>query len=134
MPPDDPPGSLGPIAAAAVTLYVRDLDASIEWYADTLGLTPVSVSHDEFAYARFVAAELAFVLEPAHAATDPVDSDRTGAAALNLVVERDPAEVRASLVARGVACTALKRSPRFATFLVRDPDGHRIYVTRPRGR
>jgi catechol 2,3-dioxygenase-like lactoylglutathione lyase family enzyme len=129
----EPGAPLGPIAAGAVTLYVHDLDASIEWYRDALGVEPVSVSHDEFAYARYLAAGLAFVLEPAHAATDPGDSDRTGAAALNLVVEHDPADIRAALVERGVTCTPLKESPRFATFLVRDPDGHRIYVTRPRG-
>lgn len=124
---------LGPVIAAAVTLYVRDLDASIDWYRDVLGLEPASVSQDEFPYARYHVGGLAFVLEPAHAATDPHDSDRTGAAAVNLVVERQPAAIRAELADRGVSCTELKTSPRFETFLVRDPDGHRIYVTKPTG-
>jgi hypothetical protein len=34
-------------------------------------------------------------------------------------------------VERGIACTEPHRAPRFETFLVRDPDGHRIYVTKP---
>jgi catechol 2,3-dioxygenase-like lactoylglutathione lyase family enzyme len=132
--PDRPagPNRLGPIAYAATTLYVDDLEASIAWYRRTLGLEPASVSHDEFAYARYRVGDLVFVLEPASAATDPHDSGRTGAAALNLVVQREPATIRAELLEDGVPCTDLKASPRFETFLVRDPDGHRIYVTKPR--
>ena len=132
--PSQPADRLGPILAAAVTLYVRDLDASVSWYRDVLGLEPASVSEDEFAYARYRSGGLAFVLEPASAATDPSDSDRTGGTALNLVVDRDPSAIRAELIELGVACTEVKVSPRFTTFLVRDPDGHRIYVTQPRGR
>jgi uncharacterized protein (DUF952 family)/catechol 2,3-dioxygenase-like lactoylglutathione lyase family enzyme len=124
-------GALGRVVAGAVTLYVGDLDASIAWYRDLLGLEPVEVSADEFPYARFKFGQTTVVLEPAHAATDPHDSDRTGAAAVNLVVERDPAAIRTDLVDRGAVCTPLKRSPGFVTFLVRDPDGHRIYVTKP---
>ena len=130
--PPDVVDRLGPITSAAVTLYVDDLDTSIAWYRDALGLEPATVSEDAFRYAGYRAGGLAFVLEPASAATDPRDSDRTGAAALNLVVDRDPEVIRSELTASGVACTEVKRSPGFDTFLVRDPDGHRIYVTRAR--
>jgi catechol 2,3-dioxygenase-like lactoylglutathione lyase family enzyme len=120
------------VSYAAVTLYVDDIDVSVRWYADVLGLHPADRAADEFPYARYEVGRLALVLEPAYAATDPVDSDRTGAAALNLVVDRDPADIRNGLVAQGVDCTEIHESPKFATFLLRDPDGHRLYVTRPR--
>jgi catechol 2,3-dioxygenase-like lactoylglutathione lyase family enzyme len=127
----DPVGSaLGPVAMAAATLYVADLDASVTWYREAIGLEPLERTEDDFPYARYRIGGLTLVLEPIDAATDPIDSAQTGGAAINLVIERDPASVRAALVDRGVGCTELRRSPRFASFLVRDPDGHRLYITR----
>jgi catechol 2,3-dioxygenase-like lactoylglutathione lyase family enzyme len=122
---------LGAVTMAATTLYVADLDASVAWYHDLLEVEPVERTEDEFPYARYRVGGLTLVLEPVHAATDPVDSDRAGGAAINLVVDRDPSDVRADLVGRGITCTEIRESPQFASFLVRDPDGHRLYITRP---
>jgi catechol 2,3-dioxygenase-like lactoylglutathione lyase family enzyme len=120
------------LRAAAVTFYVGDVAASIEWYREALGLEPVAVTEDAFPYAVYDVSGLRLVLEPAHAATDGHDSDRTGAAALNLVVTGDLEPIRQALLDAGSACTEIKRSPRFESFLVRDPDGHRVYLSRPR--
>jgi hypothetical protein len=51
--------------------------------------------------------------------------------AINLVVDRDPADVRDVLSERGASCSELVMSPSLSSFLVRDLDGNRFYVTRP---
>ena len=41
---------LGNIGLVAVTLYVANLDAALAWYADNLGLTPMSLGSDGHDY------------------------------------------------------------------------------------
>ena len=42
----DDSGPLGTIDLAATTLYAADLDAAVDWYAEKLGLAPMSMSKE----------------------------------------------------------------------------------------
>jgi catechol 2,3-dioxygenase-like lactoylglutathione lyase family enzyme len=118
------------IALAAVTLYVSDLDAAVSWYATALGLVPAMVGKDAERYASFVLGGTIIVLEPRQAALEAA-APGSESTTVNLVVDRDPADVRDELLARGVDCGALVASPHYHSFLMRDLDGNRFYVTRP---
>jgi catechol 2,3-dioxygenase-like lactoylglutathione lyase family enzyme len=121
---------LGKIELAATSFYVSDLDAAIAWYGDKFGLQPVTVGADGHGYASFLMGGAIVVLEPIEAALEPSELGRDNTT-VNLVVSRDPSEVRDHLTARGVTCGPLVASPNFVSYLVRDRDGNRFYVTRP---
>ena len=121
---------LGHIQLAATSFYVADLDAAVGWYEEKLGLTPVSVGKDGHRYASFVLGRAIMVLEPIEAALEPTDLG-TENTTINLVVDEDPHTVREQLVQRDVPCGPAVESPNFVSFLVRDLDGNRFYVTRP---
>lgn len=121
---------LGHIQLAATSFYVADLDAAIAWYEEKMGLTPVSVGKDGHRYASFVLGSAIMVLEPIEAALEPTDLG-TENTTINLVVDQDPHTVRELLVQRDVPCGPAVASPNFVSFLVRDLDGNRFYVTRP---
>lgn len=122
---------LGAISLIATTLYVSDLDEAIEWYRDKLGLEPTMPGADGHRFASYLVGGAIVVLEPIEAA---LESAGPGAESttLNVVVENDPSDVREALLARGVMCGPLVESPGYASFLLRDLDGNRFYVTRPR--
>jgi catechol 2,3-dioxygenase-like lactoylglutathione lyase family enzyme len=122
-------GPLGSIELAATSLYVADLDRAIAWYEEMLGLRPVTVGSDGHGYASFMMGSAIVVLEPIEAALEPAEPGQENCT-VNLVVSRDPAEVRDDLMKGGVACGPLVES-NFVSFLVRDLDGNRFYVTRP---
>jgi catechol 2,3-dioxygenase-like lactoylglutathione lyase family enzyme len=121
---------LGKIELAATSFYVSDLDAAVAWYEEKLGLQPMVVGTDGHGYASFLMGAAIVVLEPFEAALELADAGGENTT-INLVVNRDPAEVREDLIARGVTCSALAPSPNFLSFLIRDLDGNRFYVTRP---
>ena len=121
---------LGGISLAATTLYVHDLDAAIDWYRDTLGLEPMVVGRDQHAYAAYQLGPSVLVLEPMEAAMEPADPG-SESTTVNLVIDRDPAPVREELLRRGVTCGRMVSSPNHQSFLMRDRDGNRFYVTRP---
>jgi catechol 2,3-dioxygenase-like lactoylglutathione lyase family enzyme len=126
----DESGPLGEIALAATTLYVADLEASLRWYADVLGLTPAMVGTDGHAYATFRLGGALVVLEPIGAALEPHDPG-SESTTVNLIVPRPAADVRRDLVSRGVACGSIVDSPHYSSFLFRDPDGNRYYIAQP---
>lgn len=126
----DATSSLGTVQLAATSLYVSDLDAAVAWYEAALGLRPMTVGADEHRYASYVLGGAIVVLEPRVAALEPGEPGG-GSTTVNLLVERDPAEVHAELVGRGVRCGAIVDSPNYSSFLMRDPDGNRFYVSRP---
>jgi catechol 2,3-dioxygenase-like lactoylglutathione lyase family enzyme len=115
---------------AATTLYVSDLDAAIDWYDKTLGLQPAMVGADAERYASFLMGGTFVVLEPREAAFEAA-APGAESTTINLLVDRDPAEVRDELVQRGVVCGRILESPHYKSFLLRDPDGNRFYVSRP---
>jgi catechol 2,3-dioxygenase-like lactoylglutathione lyase family enzyme len=121
---------LGNVSMVAPSFYVTDLDKAIAWYADKLGLDPIAVGKDGHRYASYSLGSTIVVLEPIEAALEPqpLGAENT---TLNVLVDADPVDVRADLVARGVYCSDLAISPNFVSFLVRDLDGNRFYVSRP---
>ncbi len=123
-------GPLGQVGMAATTLYVSDIDRALNWYRDKLGLEPAMNGSDGHRYAGYLLGGAFVVLEPIEAA---LESAGPGAESttVNLVVEDEPATVRHALLARGVVCGSLVESPGFSSFLMRDLDGNRFYVTRP---
>lgn len=123
-------GVLGEVTMAATSMYVADLDTAVEWYREMLDLEPVSLGTDRHPYATYSFNGALVVLEPLVALYEGGGATGSGATSVNLVVDRDPAEVRADLVARGVDCSEIVES-NFSSFLVRDPDGNRFYVTAP---
>ncbi len=121
---------LGAISLAATTLYVRDLDAAVDWYRDMLGLEPMIVGRDRHGYAAYQLGPSILVLEPLEAAMEPAEPG-SESTTVNLVINGDPASVREELLRRGVTCGRMVPSPNYQSFLIRDPDGNRFYVTRP---
>ena len=124
-------GPLGVVNMVATTLYVSDIDTAIEWYGDKLGLEPAMAGADGHRYASYLLGGGFVVLEPIDAALEAAGPGAESTT-INVLVENDPAVVRDALLARGVACGPLVASPGFASFLMRDLDGNRFYVTRPR--
>ncbi|HLH27896.1 MAG TPA: VOC family protein [Acidimicrobiales bacterium] len=123
---------LGTVQLAATSFYVADLDSAIAWYEEKLGLAPAMTGADGHRYASYAMGGSIVVLEPRDAALEPPDPGREWTT-VNLIVDRDPALVHEDLVSRGVSCSDLVSSPNFLSFLVRDLDGNRFYVTRPHG-
>ncbi len=122
----DPLGSIG---LAATTFYVSNLDAAVAWYEEKLALKPMTLGDAE-QYASYLVGGSILVLEPRSAALEAA-APGSESTTVNLVVDRDPGNVRSDLLARGVQCGDLVDSPHFRSFLVRDLDGNRFYVTRP---
>jgi catechol 2,3-dioxygenase-like lactoylglutathione lyase family enzyme len=123
-------GPLGTIGLAATTFYVTDLDAAVTWYREKLGLEPLTLGKDAERYASYLVGGSILVLEPRTAALEaaPPGSEST---TVNLIVDRDPRDVHADLAAAGVSCGSVVDSPHYCSFLARDIDGNRFYVTRP---
>ena len=124
---DSPLGSVGMVA---VTLYVADLDTALSWYAEKLGLRPMNEGSDGHRFAAFSIGRSIVVLEPIEAALEPCPPGAESTT-LNVVIDRDPVEVRGELLSRGVRCGELVTSS-FVSFLMRDLDGNRFYITRPK--
>jgi catechol 2,3-dioxygenase-like lactoylglutathione lyase family enzyme len=120
---------LGSIQMVACTLYVADLDIAIVWYDEKLGLRPMEVGVDADRFAAFSIGGAIVVLEPMEAALEPssLGSENT---TLNVLIDRDPVVVRAELVNQGVSCSDLAVSPNYVSFLLRDIDGNRFYISR----
>lgn len=123
-------GPLGTIQLAATSFYVKDLDRAVAWYLDKLGLSPVAVGTDGHGYASFMMGSSIVVLEPLEAALEAAEPGQESST-INVIVSRDPSEVRTDLMKRGVSCGTLVPSPNFVSFLIRDLDGNRFYITRP---
>lgn len=121
---------LGNLSMMATSLYVADLDAAVTWYRDVLGLEAIFEGKDAARYATYQVGPSLFVLEPREAAMEA--DEGSGMTTINLVTDRDPSEVRDELLAASVSCSGIVDSPGFRSFLVRDPDGNRFYVTSPR--
>ncbi len=120
---------LGNIGLVACSLYVADLDAAIVWYAEKLGLEPMSISVEDNRFAAFSLGGAIIVLEPIEVAIEPTELG-TENTTLNVMIDRDPTGVRAELMDRGVACSDLVFSTDFVSFLLRDLDGNRFYISR----
>ena len=126
----DSEGPLGTVGLAAITFYVSDLDAAIAWYDEKLALKPMTLGTDAERYASYLVAGSILVLEPRSAALEAA-APGSESTTVNLLVERDPRDIRSDLVRRGVECGELVESPHYRSFLLRDLDGNRFYISRP---
>jgi predicted enzyme related to lactoylglutathione lyase len=112
----------------AVVFFVRDLDATVAWYRDALGLAPRTLQgHDgPFALAAAGAVELVFIPRNEPAGRTPV---------VVFGLQSGIYEVVESLAARGVEIVMpVSETPDgglSADF--RDPDGHILSVYQPGG-
>ncbi len=120
---------LGNVGLVAVTLYVKDLDVALAWYDERLGLQPMSLGSDGHRFAAFSIGGAIVVLEPIEAALEPAAFGGENTT-LNVMVDRDPVDVRTELLGHGVECGDLVFS-NYVSFLVRDLDGNRFYISRP---
>ena len=125
----DTESPLGAVEVVATSLYVSDLDEAVAWYAEKLGLYPMMVGADGDRYATFLMAGTLVVLEPLTAALEPSEPG-SESSTINLLVSREPKDVRDELTERGVVCSELVASPNYVSFLIRDLDGNRFYVSR----
>lgn len=122
---------LGTLSMMATSLYVRDMAAAVDWYRDVLGVEPIFEGSDAHPYATYQVGSALFVLEPTDALWQGKGMTGSGAATLNLITDREPADVLSDLRAKGADCSDIVDSPGFSSFLVTDPDGNRFYVTKP---
>jgi len=121
---------LGPIDIAPTSLYVADLDAAIGWYEAALGLQPVSIGDEIHPFAAYQLGASLIVLEPIAAALEPAPPG-SGNATINVLVSRDASEIRQELLQRGVRCSEMANTVHYHSFLIRDLDGNRFYVSQP---
>ena len=123
-------GPLGTVSLAATSLYVADLDRAIAWYRDKLRSSRPWPAPTATATPSYLLGGVFVVLEPVEAALEAAGPGGESTT-VNLLVDREPAEVRTELLRRGVECGPVVDSPGFSSFLVRDLDGNRFYVSRP---
>jgi catechol 2,3-dioxygenase-like lactoylglutathione lyase family enzyme len=127
------PGVFGPARMVAPVLRVGDLAASVAWYSNCLGLTPLYVSpadavHPIASFAIAGTPVILWELEPG-IVRDRADNDRNSHVVI--VVESDLEPIRAALVAAGVEATAVRPGSDNELFDVYDPDGNRFEISRP---
>jgi catechol 2,3-dioxygenase-like lactoylglutathione lyase family enzyme len=123
-----PSTPLGNVEVIATTLYVSDLDKAMAWYEEKLGWRPTMEGTDGDRYATYLMAGTLIVLEPLAAALEPSEPGRESST-INVLIDKDPRQVRDELLQRGVVCSDLVES-NFLSFLIRDADGNRFYISR----
>ena len=107
---------------ASVLVYVRDMEASVDFYARLLG---VEVAHRDATTAQFAAGNLRLVL---HRDKLPPRAGVRGAMEFDLEVE-DAGAYREELARRGVPAPPPQRYPwGWTGFAVTDPDGNVVEV------
>ena len=121
---------LGPIDMAPTSLYVADLDAAIRWYEAALGLQPVSIGDEIHPHAAYQFGASLIVLEPIAEALEPAPLGSENAT-INIMVSRDASEIRQKLLRRAVRCSEMENTVHYHSFLIRDLDGNRFYVSQP---
>ena len=109
-------------STANVTLMVKDLDRSVHFYGDTLGLTLQSRHGDH--WAEMVAPGMTIGLHPTDGTVVP---DTSGSVSIGLLVD-DFATTIDALKERGVAFDRITETDRANSAYFTDPDGHPIYV------
>jgi catechol 2,3-dioxygenase-like lactoylglutathione lyase family enzyme len=120
-------------AMAATVVRVRDLNVSVAWYRDNLGLEPIHVGEDgpdhpiaSFVIAGSVVSLWQLPVDGTVARNDPETSTYVVA-----VMDTDLSPVRNLLVERGVEVGELRRSANHEFFWFYDLDGNRFELSRP---
>ena|ERR1700759_2809264 len=117
----------------ATVVRVRDVQASVAWYRDKLGLEPIHVGEDgpdhpiaSFVIAGAVVSLWQLPVEQTLARPNPETSTY-----LVAVMNTDLAPVRNLLTERGVDVDELRRSANHEFFWFYDLDGNRFELSRP---
>jgi catechol 2,3-dioxygenase-like lactoylglutathione lyase family enzyme len=116
------------IAGGHAIVYVSDLDAAINFYTKTLGLTLTNRFGDNIAFAE--AGKLVLAIHPRTKRT-PSPGER-GSAILGLTVNEPIDRVVSRLTSRGVRFTGSIQSAGDKFAELADPDGNAIYLWRNR--
>jgi hypothetical protein len=90
----------------------------------------VNVAKGVHPHAAYHLGRSLVVLEPIKAALEPADPAAENTT-INLLVRREASQVREELLRRGVRCSEMADSPHYSSFLIRDLDGNRFYVSQP---
>jgi catechol 2,3-dioxygenase-like lactoylglutathione lyase family enzyme len=118
---------------AATVLRVRDVDASVGWYREKLGLEPIHVGADgpEHPFASFSIAGSIVSLWQLPPGQAHVIKDNDTSSYVVVVMNADLEPVREALVADGVTVTEVRRSAQNEFVWFYDLDGNRFELSRP---
>jgi catechol 2,3-dioxygenase-like lactoylglutathione lyase family enzyme len=121
---------------AATIVRVRNVDASVAWFRDVLGVEPLHVGADgpEHPIAAFSLGGTIISLWQLPPGEERVRGDNRRNTYVALVTERDPATVRDELAGRGGDVGELQQSAGNDFFWFHDPDGNRWEISRSRRR
>lgn len=121
------------VAMVATVLRVRDVDASVRWYRDKLGLEPVRVSADgpanPVAVYHLSGSVVTLWQLPVGRSRVLLDNDTNSYVVV--VVNGGIKGLRRTLVERGVEVGDIKRSAANEFFWFYDLDDNRFEVSRP---
>ena len=114
-------------AFGAVQHRVRNLDASLGWYEDVLGLVPFAKSDDDpnNSYAAFSIGSTPLALWQQRPGEELDITGSLGSTYVNLITD-DVDALREQLTERGAEPTEVKSYGEFRFFWIFDPDGNRI--------
>jgi lactoylglutathione lyase len=107
-----------------VFVYVSDIDRSVSFYRDVLGIPLEQDAHDLDWYAARFPSGVRFALHGAHEGAMP---QPPGSVIVDFVVD-DVDEALRRLEQAGVAIRSVMRERWGSTIEVADPDGHRIQL------
>lgn len=123
----------GDASVATTIVRVRDVAASVNWYREKLGWEPMHVGSDGPDHPIAVYAIAGSVVSlwqlPAGQSRTQEDNDRNSYVAA--VVDTDLETVRQTLIRRGVAAGAVRRSANNEFLWFHDIDGNRFELSRP---
>jgi catechol 2,3-dioxygenase-like lactoylglutathione lyase family enzyme len=118
---------------AATVLRVRDVDASVGWYREKLGLEPIHVGADgpEHPFASFsIAGSIVSLWQLPPGQDRAIDAADTSSYVV-VVVNADLEPVREALAADGVTVTEVRRSAQNEFVWFYDLEGNRFELSRP---
>jgi catechol 2,3-dioxygenase-like lactoylglutathione lyase family enzyme len=118
---------------AATVVRVRDVEAAIGWYSTKFGVEPIHVGDDgpehPIAVYRIAGSVVSLWQLPAGQTRSSADNDCSSY--LAVVVDRDLAPVRETLIGRGVTVSDIRRSAHHEFIWFYDLDGNRFELSRP---
>lgn len=120
-------------AMTATVVRVRDVQASVAWYRDKLGLKPTHVGEDgpDHPIASFVIAGSVMSLWQLPVEQAPTTNDPETSTYVVAVMNTDLAPVRNLLAERGVEVGEVRRSANHEFFWFYDLDGNRFELSHP---
>jgi catechol 2,3-dioxygenase-like lactoylglutathione lyase family enzyme len=129
-------GILDGALMVSTILRVRDVDASVRWYREKLGLEPVHVGADgqEHPIAVYTIAGSVVTLWQLPAGQDRTREDNDRNTYVVAVLDGALESARDELIARGVDVGEIRRSANNEFLWFNDLDGNRFELSRPLNR